>query len=140
MRGDMIKKKRCAKVLIFLITVVIMTACAVCFSACNTGSTADTLIVGTTTVIDTLNRLDAGGGRPGYAYTMLSSTLAQIPLAYRSGGEYSSLLFDISNSDDGLDWTFNLKDGFYWHDGVAVSADDVKYTLCLFYKSPSPRD
>lgn len=122
-------KKRLSAALIFLLTALITVLCAVCFCACNPGGTADTLIVGTTTVVDTLNRLDAGGGRPGYAYTMLSSTLAQIPLAYRTGGEYFSVLCDISNSDDGLYWTFKLKDGFYWHDGVAVSADDLKYTL-----------
>ena len=31
-------------------------------------------------------------------------------------------------SDDGLVWTFNLRDGVVWSDGEAVDADDFKFT------------
>ncbi len=34
-------------------------------------------------------------------------------------------------SDDGLTWTFNLRDGISWHDGEPFSADDVKFTYGL---------
>ena len=97
--------------------------------ACNKAEYADTLIVGTTTVVDTLNRLDSAGGAPGYAYTMLSNTLTHIPLVYLEDGEYKSLLCDITAREDGRTYVFTLKDGFYWHDGVPVTVEDLSYTL-----------
>ncbi len=32
-------------------------------------------------------------------------------------------------SDDGLEWTFKLREGVTWHDGEPFTADDVKFTL-----------
>lgn len=32
-------------------------------------------------------------------------------------------------SDDGLTWTFKLREGVQWHDGEALTADDVVYTF-----------
>ena len=37
--------------------------------------------------------------------------------------------FDIS--DDGLVYTFNLKDNIYFHDGVPVTTDDIEFTIKL---------
>ena len=31
-------------------------------------------------------------------------------------------------SDDGLVWTFNLRDGIFWSDGEQITADDFKFT------------
>ncbi|MEZ4573135.1 MAG: ABC transporter substrate-binding protein [Thermomicrobiales bacterium] len=36
-----------------------------------------------------------------------------------------------SVSEDGLTWTFNLRDGVMWHDGEALTADDVVFTYNL---------
>ena len=54
-------------------------------------------------------------------------------------GELAS---DIKRSDDGLTYTFNLRDGVKFHDGRAFSSADAKYTLDLllansFQKSAS---
>lgn len=38
-------------------------------------------------------------------------------------------------SDDGLEWTFTLKEGVTWHDGESFTADDVIYT---FNRSKDP--
>ncbi len=35
---------------------------------------------------------------------------------------------DWEFSDDGLEWTFELRDDVYFHDGVQLTADDVVYT------------
>lgn len=32
-------------------------------------------------------------------------------------------------SDDGLTWTFNLRQGVKWHDGAPFTAEDVKFTI-----------
>ncbi|HRW03603.1 MAG TPA: ABC transporter substrate-binding protein [Caldilineaceae bacterium] len=38
------------------------------------------------------------------------------------------LAVDWNVSDDGLEWTFNLREGVTWHDGAPFSADDVVFT------------
>ena len=38
------------------------------------------------------------------------------------------LAADWSVSDDGLEWTFNLREGVTWHNGDPFTADDVVYT------------
>ena len=63
-------------------------------------------------------------------------------------------------SEDGLTWTFHLRDGLKWSDGSDLTADDFVYSwkrvcdpvvaapyaetvlgmVCLLYTSPSPRD
>ena len=41
--------------------------------------------------------------------------------------------FDVS--DDGLEYTFNLRDGVMFHDGESFTADDVAYTF-NYYRDP----
>ncbi len=36
---------------------------------------------------------------------------------------------DYSISDDGMTYTFKLRDGIVWHDGVAITADDILFTI-----------
>lgn len=38
------------------------------------------------------------------------------------------LAVDWNVSDDGLEWTFNLREGVTWHDGAPFTADDVVFT------------
>ncbi|MEZ4674260.1 MAG: ABC transporter substrate-binding protein [Caldilineaceae bacterium] len=38
------------------------------------------------------------------------------------------LAADWTVSDDGLEWTFNLREGVTWHDGAPFTADDVVFT------------
>jgi len=45
------------------------------------------------------------------------------------------LAADWSVSDDGLEWTFNLREGVTWHDGSPFTADDVVFT---FTRSKDP--
>ena len=111
----------------FLATVALTAVFAL--SACNDLKTAsDTLIVGTTTVINSLNRLASSGGDHGYNYTMLSATLAQVPLVYKAEDGYDSVLFDVT-SPSGTKYVFKLKADFYWHDGTPVTARDTAFTL-----------
>lgn len=42
-----------------------------------------------------------------------------------------ALATDWSVSDDGLAWTFHLRENVKWHDGEAFTSDDVKYTYEL---------
>lgn len=45
------------------------------------------------------------------------------------------LAADWSVSDDGLEWTFHLREGVTWHDGAPLTADDVLFT---FNRSKDP--
>lgn len=39
------------------------------------------------------------------------------------------LALSWASSDDGKEWTFQLRPGVTWHDGVAFTAEDVKFTF-----------
>lgn len=47
------------------------------------------------------------------------------------------LASDYSLSDDGMTATFTLKDGIKWHDGAAITAEDVKFTVEMVAKMPA---
>lgn len=43
-------------------------------------------------------------------------------------------------SEDGTVWTFYLREGVYWHDGVEFTADDVIFTLDIIYDPEIPNN
>ena len=64
--------------------------------------------------------------------TLIFNTLVKKNEKFDYSGELAS---DIKRSDDGLTYTFTLHDGVKFHDGKALSATDVKYTLDLLFSS-----
>ncbi|MGN0744722.1 MAG: ABC transporter substrate-binding protein [Christensenellales bacterium] len=123
--------KQKTRLLSGLILVAIM-ACT-CLFACNPDNTPaknpSVLVVGTTMSVDTLNRLDAAGGAPGYNFDKIASTVSQLTAIAKIDGKFEGVACDYKVSDGGAIVSFTLKDGFSWHDGTALSIDDVKYTL-----------
>lgn len=121
------------KVRMFLgLVLVLIVACA-CLFACNPDVTPENnptvLVVGTTMSVDTLNRLDAAGGAPGYNFDKIASTVSQLTAIAKIDGKFEGVVCDYKVSDGGAIVSFTLKDGFTWHDGTALTIDDVKYTL-----------
>ena len=51
-----------------------------------------------------------------------------------SGGPGAGLVTDVQVSDDGMTFTYTIKDGILWSDGEPLTAEDVAFTLNL-YKS-----
>ena len=47
----------------------------------------------------------------------------------KDGKIVNDLVKDYQISDDGQTYTFQLKDNLYWQDGIALTADDVIYTI-----------
>lgn len=64
--------------------------------------------------------------------TLIFNTLVKKNEKFDYVGELAS---DIKRSDDGLTFTFTLRDGVKFHDGRVLSSDDVKYTLDLVFSS-----
>lgn len=64
--------------------------------------------------------------------TLIFNTLVKKNEQFDYVGELAS---DIKRSDDGLTFTFTLRDGVKWHDGRTFSSADVKYTLDLLLRS-----
>ena len=64
--------------------------------------------------------------------TLMFNTLVKKNEQFDYVGELAS---DIKRSDDGLAFTFTLRDGVKFHDGRAFSSADAKYTLDLLLAS-----
>ncbi|HZN07418.1 MAG TPA: ABC transporter substrate-binding protein [Pyrinomonadaceae bacterium] len=64
--------------------------------------------------------------------TLMFNTLVKKNEQFDYVGELAS---DIKRSDDGLTFTFTLRDGVKFHDGRAFSSADAKYTLDLLLAS-----
>jgi peptide/nickel transport system substrate-binding protein len=71
---------------------------------------------------------------PGYMRT----SLVFDTLVWRdAGGETIPwLASDWSLSDDGLTWTFTLRDGVRWQDGQPLTADDVVFSIEYYHAHP----
>jgi peptide/nickel transport system substrate-binding protein len=64
--------------------------------------------------------------------TLIFNTLVKKDEKFDYAGELAS---NIQRSDDGLTFTFTLRDGVKFHDGRVLSSADVKYTLDLVFSS-----
>lgn len=115
---------------ISIFILVLVTALFICaLVACNdSGDTSDTLVVGTGMAVESLNRLDAMGGAPGYNFDKLSTAISQMQLVQAVGEDIHPMLCDVTTADDKV-FEFAVKAGYTWHDGVPVGVDDVKFTL-----------
>ncbi|MEW5871471.1 MAG: ABC transporter substrate-binding protein [Chloroflexota bacterium] len=92
-----------------------------------------TLHIGWLGVPDTLN--------PAYAFLVESYTIFDLvytPLTTESpSGEYvGGLAKEWKHSEDGLTWTFTLKDGIQWHNGEAFKAEDMAWTINAIIADP----
>jgi len=64
--------------------------------------------------------------------TLIFNTLVKKDEKFDYVGELAS---DIKRSDDGMTFTFTLRDGVKFHDGRTLSSADAKYTLDLVFSS-----
>lgn len=69
---------------------------------------------------------------PSYVvYGLVYDALVELDL---DGRFRPSLAESWSSSDDGLEWTFRLRQGATFHDGAAVTAEDVLFSYDLYRK------
>lgn len=139
-------KKR-NKILSLILIVAVVVAACVMLTACKPDKNpvtekTDVLVIGSTMTINSLNRLDADGGqKPGYYFDVLSGTISQMTPVYTdAAGEFHTAICNYTISEDGLVYTFTVKDGYTWHDGTAVNADDIVYSVNKQYKVGEGKD
>ena len=104
--------------------VAILTACFF-VSGCVNDYKEDnisTVVIGTTSKIEKAIRDE-------YAYDVLASGVSEMPLIAKSAtGEYLPLVADFATTDSKA-WTFTIKEGLTWSDGVPVTANDIVFSL-----------
>ena len=88
----------------------------------DTLSYIDTLIIGTAADLEAPSRLV-------YNFDVYSGTLLQLaPVYIDENAEVHPLAAEFS-SEDYKTWTLTVIAGLTWHDGVPVTADDIKFTI-----------
>ena len=102
---------------------------------CRTRTRNDTFVIA---LGDNIRTIDPIGSPSTDAASERVSTLVFNKLVKKNDkfdyvGELAS---DIKRSDDGLTFTFTLRDGVKFHDGRPFSSADAKYTLDLLLASP----
>ncbi len=88
----------------------------------------DTLIIGTTDSVETC--LDPARAYDFFGWEIIQSLGAPL-VEYAPGGDQivAGLATTWSVSDDGLQWTFNLRQGVKYDNGQEFTADAVKYSF-----------
>lgn len=85
----------------------------------------NTFRVGNTADIDTLNPLSSEMMVGFEVFLLVYDPLVRYDENYEPA---DSLAESWSTSEDGLTWTFNLREGIAWHDGEPFTSEDVKFT------------
>ena len=76
--------------------------------------------------------IDPAVGSDFSSTTALANVYDTLVFPNTAGGVDPWLADDWSASDDGLTWTFNLKQGVKFHDGTELLASDVAYSMNRF--------
>lgn len=111
--------------------VVLLTVLALVLSACGAlgPSQPVTLRVGWAGSPDTLN---PGAAVLSEAYTIFGLVFDTIYQLQLDGSFKLSLAESVNVSDDGLVYTYKIRDGVSFHDGEPLTAEDVVYSILLY--------
>ena len=70
------------------------------------------------------------------AYSVFDLTYGTLTREDPSGKYVGNLAKDWKVSEDGLTWTFNLRDDVKWHDGTPFTANDMAWAINAVMKDP----
>ena len=135
------RAKKSSAVAIFMVLVMVLAACGVPApagggEAPDTGATAGdaaadagekTIIIGTLGEAQTLNPIIANETEGTWRAMMMFEPLLQLDA--ETFEPFGRLATSWDVSDDGLTYTFNLRDDVKWHDGEPTTAEDVAFTV-----------
>lgn len=114
----------------FLFILVIL---ALVLSACGGGSEKAVVRIGWAGSPDNLN---PGMGILTESYTIYNLVYDTMYNLNLDGSFSLSIADSVARSDDGLVYTFKIKDGIKWHDGKPFTAEDVAFTYNLYKDTP----
>ena len=126
---------------------VVLTLLALMLSACGGGGAPATEVATGAPSANVDNVVNIGWlGEPDTlnpAYAFLTEAYTIFDLIYSplvtedaAGNYVGALAKEWSSSDDGLTWTFTLKDGVKWHNGEALTADQVAWAINAIMADP----
>jgi len=126
---------------------VVLTLLALMLSACGGGGAPATEVATEAPSANVDNVVNIGWlGEPDTlnpAYAFLTEAYTIFDLIYSplvtedaAGNYVGALAKEWSSSDDGLTWTFTLKDGVKWHNGEALTADQVAWAINAIMADP----
>jgi peptide/nickel transport system substrate-binding protein len=98
----------------------------------------DRLLIATDQEVDTFNPFKAR-----YVITYETNLMTYDTLVRTGAENYEpvpGLATEWVESDDGLTWTFTIREGVEWSDGEPLTAEDVAYTYDLLISDPGIRD
>lgn len=110
---------------------VVVTVLALVISACGTGGqgTGAVLRVGSAGSPDTVN---PGTAVLAEAYTIFALVYDTV-YEFQLDGTYKLDVAESAEvSDDGLTWTFKIREGINFHDGQPMTAKDVAFSINLY--------
>jgi peptide/nickel transport system substrate-binding protein len=112
-----------------VLMVMLVTACG----GIGKPAEAVTLRIGWSGKPDTLNPAYAFVGESYTIFHLIYSTLTKQAV---DGNYVGSLAKDWSVSEDGLTWTYHLKDGIKWNNGEPFTADQLAWDINAIMKDP----
>ena len=124
---------RMKKALAILTAVCTVTA-SMCFATVAHAADKTDLVIALDADIDTLHATNYSTGVEQDVLNQIYDTL----MYYNPDGKHDPeprIAESYEVSEDGLDYTFHLRDDAKFHDGAAVTADDVVFSLELFKQS-----
>jgi peptide/nickel transport system substrate-binding protein len=116
-----------------VVAVTVLLLAAGCGGGAGTAGSSDGKIlrIGTTYYIDTLNPFVGIETQDSTAYGMVFPQLVQYGPGLKLQGDWAK---SWSHTADGLVWTFHLRSGGKWSDGVPLTARDALWTIDITLK------
>ena len=90
-------------------------------------SDSDTLVIATTADVASLDPSRMAASAETYASSCVYDTLTWLPLSAEE--PLMRIAESYTVSEDGLSYTFTLRDDVLFHDGSALTVDDVLYSI-----------
>lgn len=116
-----------ALVALALTAVLALTSCSSAATPTDKTGTDATINIGS--VYEPQNLDNTGGGGQGVTEALNGNVYEGLFRLTDDGQVENLLAADYQVSDDGLTYTFTLRDGVTFHSGAALTAADVKYSI-----------
>ena len=113
--------------LCFILCFGLLSGCGSSKEPTEEGAAKDEVVIATDTDLKSLDPMKDWNSSCYYIYWTVYNRL----ISYNEEtGEFEPELAESwEMSDDGMVYTFHLREGVKWHDGTDFTADDVKYSV-----------